>query len=373
MPHALRHLLDTLCTVSVEVDQQTLANPDNPLWNDLPTSAGVVLFNDPHGRPLLIRAIGDPRAFVRRRLDPDQSDDTPTARTDYAAITKRIRVLPTGHTLLAELLASIAEAALDLDAAEATARRLSGCVVRCDPTARLPMFSVQSLADLWRGSVSIGPHDALIGPFAGPKRARRWTEMVIDLFDLCRYDHLLAQTPSATACVYKQMGKCPAPCDGSEPLESYRERFRSAALFYGPAARAELDRCTQRMQEAASQLRFEEAAALKDRIAAIGSLDTGGPWEVADPLSTDWRIRASASRTGWTRLSSLSATALTLHHDIRAAQDHDPPFPDPPPPASAQLVTGPITWLLLDVLLERLRSGLAAGEQVQQATISSDG
>ena len=366
MSENLRHLLDTLCSVSMDVDPSVPA--DSVEWNRLPAEAGLVLLEDENQRTILIRAIGHPRAFVRRRLDPQPTEDAPPSRLDYAAITRCVRVIPTGHTLLAELLAPVAEVALDPSAARTTAARLSGCVVRCDPTARLPAFTTVALSHLWSGEQRLSPHDELIGPFATPKHAQRWTETVIDLFDLCRYNNLLAQTPSATACVYKQMGKCPAPCDGTEPLESYRERFGRARRFHGRQLQAELDRCTHAMRSASEQLDFEQAASFKDRCEAITSLKSGGPWEPGDALATAWHLSGPTSKSGWIRRSSLSRHGLLVFADQTGTPQEPDATPPPAPPPAA--VEGDMVWFLLDVLLDSLRKGLASGENMQQAELS---
>ena len=39
------------------------------------------------------------------------------------------------------------------------------------------------------------------------------------LRDLCRKHDILVQAPTGQACVYHEMGRCPAPCDGSMTLE----------------------------------------------------------------------------------------------------------------------------------------------------------
>jgi len=361
----LRHLLDALCTVSIEVDAPLQSGKLD--WSRFPATAAMLIFEDRNGRPILIRAIGDPRAFIRRRLAPSPVDELQTTRTDFAAVTSRIRVLPTGLSALAELLVPCAETALDPAAAVATAGRLSGCAVRCDPTARLPKFSTVGLSSLWSGEHTISAHETLIGPFTTPKHAQRWTETVIDLFDLCRYDNLLAQTPHATACVYKQMGKCPAPCDGSEPIESYRERFVRASRFFGDEARSESDRCTRSMQAASERLDFEHAAAVKQRVNAIESLRSGGPWEVGDLLASRWMLSGSASKANWKRTCSLDPSGFRILADRRSTPDE----PFHPQDRSAALIRGPIIWLMLDVLLDRLRKGLAAGERLEVRPMSN--
>lgn len=70
-------------------------------------------------------------------------------------------------------------------------------------------------------------------------------------------------------CVQHQMGKCSAPCAGGISRDEYMKAVDEARLFL-LGQRAELvNRIEQRMQRLAGELRFEEAAALRDRLARL--------------------------------------------------------------------------------------------------------
>jgi len=69
------------------------------------------------------------------------------------------------------------------------------------------------------------------GPMPDKHSTGRYLEMIEDAFDLCRYHHILIEAPDAKACVYKEMGRCPAPCDGTITMDEYRKTVRSAADF----------------------------------------------------------------------------------------------------------------------------------------------
>jgi hypothetical protein len=359
-------LFRSLCTVRLHFEPGCESPGDFCLR--LPTEAGVVFFEDKNGRCILIRGIGDPRAFVRRRLAPDPDD--PPARTDYAAVTRTVSVIPTGSTLLAEVLSAGLHASVDSDGAEAAAAPLNAAFVLCDPTARLPSFREVGWRDLWSGATTPTSHERVLGPFQSPKRARRWVEGVVDLFDLCRYDHLLAQTPNATACVYKQMGKCPAPCDGSEPIESYRARFRRAAACTGSMRSEEARRCRERMERAAAGLAFEEAATLKERLEKIESLDSGGPWAVCDLRDTLWQCSGPTRRRDWVRHWALSLDGLALFADREGTGEASTEmFAE----RGAEILGDRTVWLLLATLIEGRGRGLASGESVRQIVREADG
>jgi excinuclease UvrABC nuclease subunit len=114
----------------------------------------------------------------------------------------------------------------------------------------------------------------LLGPLEDKNAAGKLIEDVADWFDLCRYYHILVEAPRAKACAYKEMGKCPAPCDGSISMPQYRRMIEwSSRAIVDPN---ELIReQTARMQAAAKELRFESAAKIKAHIDSLSTLGKG--------------------------------------------------------------------------------------------------
>ncbi len=127
-----------------------------------------------------------------------------------------------------------------------------------DPTERLPRWLPRQTA-FDTGGVSIGPFD----------RRRRCADFIADLedvFDLCRYFHILEQAPDGVACAYFDMGKCPAPCNGSISLDQYRGMMHASLAFARGACDQRLAELQHRMHAAAQSLRFEEAAAVRQTL-----------------------------------------------------------------------------------------------------------
>jgi excinuclease UvrABC nuclease subunit len=99
-------------------------------------------------------------------------------------------------------------------------------------------------------------------------------ELAEDAFDLCRYYQVLIESPHGRACAYKEMGKCPAPCDGSVSMESYR-RLVDLSLQTLIDPRPMLRDQDRRMREAAADLRFEIAGKIKQHADQLGQLGKG--------------------------------------------------------------------------------------------------
>ena len=114
----------------------------------------------------------------------------------------------------------------------------------------------------------------LLGPIEDKHAANRLIELIESCFDLCRYYNILIESPNGKACAYKEMGKCPAPCDGSISIPQYRRMIEwSAKVLADPAEY--IRQQTHRMQTAARELRFEQASKIKAYIDELSQLGKG--------------------------------------------------------------------------------------------------
>lgn len=71
------------------------------------------------------------------------------------------------------------------------------------------------------------------------------------------------------ACLYYHIGLCAAPCIGAVDREEYRAIINELMEFLDGNYEEVLDEMRREMQEAANELRFEEAASLRDQIQAL--------------------------------------------------------------------------------------------------------
>ena len=70
-------------------------------------------------------------------------------------------------------------------------------------------------------------------------------------------------------CIEHEMKRCPGPCVGLVTQEAYRELLSGTELFLRGRSEELVETLRGRMEEAAASERFEEAARLRDRIAAV--------------------------------------------------------------------------------------------------------
>jgi excinuclease ABC subunit C len=81
----------------------------------------------------------------------------------------------------------------------------------------------------------------------------------------CRYSFEKRLRP----CIQHQIKRCAAPCDGRVDHEEYMRMIHEIRLMLEGKNRKLLDSLEKRMQSFSDELRFEEAAVLRDRISAI--------------------------------------------------------------------------------------------------------
>ncbi len=70
-------------------------------------------------------------------------------------------------------------------------------------------------------------------------------------------------------CVQYQMGKCPAPCAGKITRDEYMKLVDEVKLFLRGEKRNLIDSLRDKMQRFSDQMRYEEAARVRDKIKAI--------------------------------------------------------------------------------------------------------
>ena len=73
-------------------------------------------------------------------------------------------------------------------------------------------------------------------------------------------------------CIYRDIGRCVAPCSGAVSAEDYRARVRSAERVLDGNASETKEQIRSEMETAAEMLEFERAAALRDQLSALDRL-----------------------------------------------------------------------------------------------------
>ena len=277
-------------------------------WDALPAAPGVVLFESHANEPVAVLAGGDVRALVRSRLgEPDPDASRPM--TDLRPVTARLRAGRVGSAFEADLVWLRVAHDLFPEAAQVWVERHRVWRLCIDPGATPPKWIRTDRPMMELASA------AAFGPIATKDAAARAAEALDDLFELCRYPAELAKAPHGTPCMYKEMGRCPAACDGSEPMHAYHARLHEAMAFAGggDAARSALaETIEQEMTEASAGLDFERAARCKHRLESLAVLGKPAVRRMGRADRARWVFVTPTGRKGWARVFVAVGDAVAL-------------------------------------------------------------
>ncbi len=105
------------------------------------------------------------------------------------------------------------------------------------------------------------------GPYTDARLLREAVNLINSLFPIRKCRRL-----PKTACLYYHIGQCVAPCIKPDVEEEYDRWVREVRGFLGGGKKSIVEYLTERMHDAASELRFEDAQFFKDQIQALGTL-----------------------------------------------------------------------------------------------------
>ncbi len=224
----------------------------------LPSGGGVYAFIDSEGRVIQTLSTQSIRRSATRRLDPA---DTGKGRADIRAIARRICWIPT-HSVFESMWTYLR-----------VARRLSPDTYRKELAFGPVWFASICPEDpfpRWRvGKWAFTPGAIDVGPFERRGQCTDFVDTLQDAFDLCRDHSILVQTPHGEACVYKEMGKCAAPCDGTVSLVTYRGTLSESIKFARGDTSPHLQKLCTAMTRAADDRQYMQAAKLREQIERV--------------------------------------------------------------------------------------------------------
>ena len=110
------------------------------------------------------------------------------------------------------------------------------------------------------------------GPYMGATGVREVLDVLRGLFPLRTCAQPIRPGTTRRPCLHHLVGECLAPCAGLTTPQEYGKVVQEVIDFLGGKSDAVVDRLTQQMTQAAKEMRFEQAAMLRDRIRGVQSL-----------------------------------------------------------------------------------------------------
>jgi excinuclease ABC subunit C len=141
-------------------------------------------------------------------------------------------------------------------------------VFRDDKTYPFLMLSGHRYPRLGFHRGGLDPLNRYFGPFPNAGAVRESIQLVQKAFRIRTCQDSVFSNRSRP-CLLHQIRRCTAPCVRLIDEASYAEDVANATLFLSGKQDEVLDRLVARMDEAAAQMRYEDAAVLRDQIAAL--------------------------------------------------------------------------------------------------------
>ena len=284
---------------------------------ELPESPGVYQYFDETGKLLYVGKAKNLKARVRSywrmtpRLhpNPDQSPRilkmlSETASLEYLIVESEADALILENSLIKQL------------------KPKYNILLRDDKT--YPYIYLDEAADFPRfeltRKVVKGKKVRYYGPF--PSGGRALLEALYALFPLVQKAGCLR---GKKACLFHQIGRCPAPCEGKISPQAYRRTVEEAKAAIHDLPRI-LSGLRQRMQDLAERERYEEAARVRDQIEAIRGLEIHSEIDLAREEEYDiLAIEAGPERGVVVRLFMRGGKiAASSHAFFRRTEVYDP-------------------------------------------------
>ena len=114
------------------------------------------------------------------------------------------------------------------------------------------------------------------GPYTNVHSLRKVLKLLEWIFPhrTCNRKIPLDEIKYKRACIYYQMGKCPAPCIGKITAEEYAKTIKNIIRFLKGKNKEIINNLKKEMQQKAEQLDFEQAAIIRDKIFDIEKLNS---------------------------------------------------------------------------------------------------
>ncbi|MFC7330375.1 DEDD exonuclease domain-containing protein [Marinactinospora rubrisoli] len=314
------------------------------LAEDMPERPGVYVFEDARGDALYV---GKSRNLRRRVMSYFTASETRGRVREMIALAERVTPIVCGTELEAEVreLRLIAERRPPYNRRSRNPGRAVWLKLTRERYPRLAL--VRRVLD---------DGATYSGPFRSAREAELARDALHHVVPLRQCTHRFSPSRPVTACVLAELGRCGAPCEGRESPEDYAAHAERAERALTGQTASVVRALTGHIRELSAQLRYEEAAAHRDRLAALLA-GAGRAQRLTALARLPQLVAGRRGAAGWevcvVRHGRLAGTGLMRpgtdpHAFVRALVDTAetvPPGPGPAPRAGAAEMECVLRWL----------------------------
>ena len=341
------HTLEELQTFSSRVSPAQRRK--RHLAEALPHAPGVYLFRDDSSRVLYVGTSRDLRTRVRSYFT---ASETRSRMGEMVGLAETVTGIECATPLEAEVreLRLIAEHKPRYNRRSRFPDRVHFLKLTREPWPRLSMVR-RVIAD-----------DAdYLGPFSSRKTAEKCLAALHDTFPVRQCSDRIprdpSRSPTRSACVLAEMGRCLSPCDGSADETTYAAVVRQLRDTLLRRPDQVVEAINSRMAALAEDERFEEAGVHRDRLAAFVRAAartqrltalTRCPEVVAARREDDGRWAVHVVRHGRLAAAATIPAGADAHQfvrELRASAETVRPAPGPIPAATAEETEKILRWL----------------------------
>jgi DNA polymerase-3 subunit epsilon len=311
---------------------------------DLPTGPGVYIFRDAAGEALYIGRSRHIRTRVRTYFT---ASEPRTRMAEMVTLATRVDAVPCAHELEAQVreLRMIAEYGPRFNRRSRRPERALYLKVTKEAFPRLSQ--VRTLGK---------DGAAYLGPFGGTKDAERAAAAVYETVPLRQCGGRLSLSRLRPACVLKDIGRCGAPCDGSESKDQYAGHVAAVVQAVTRDVSAVVRAVSGRIDHHTRAGRYEDAALHRDRLASFlraalrvqrhTALSGAAELVAASPAGGGWDLAVVRfGRLAGAGSVPYGAAPRPYIDALRASAETVVPGHGPTPASSAEEVDCLLRWL----------------------------
>lgn len=234
-----------------------------------PDAPGVYLFKDGRGRIIYVGKARSLRDRLRNYLSPGKDPR-------LAALVRAARAVETIITR-----SEVEALVLEENLIKLNRPRFN---VRLRDDKKFPYLKVtvqESVPRVFATRLTRPDGAMLFGPYTAVRDLRRALKGVQRIFRLRTCRHRLPEQPPARPCLNLALNRCTGPCAGRVSVEEYRRQVRDVIEFLSGRSEELTARLEARMQAAAGEQNFEQAATLRDQLLSLREI--GKSRQVAYP------------------------------------------------------------------------------------------
>jgi DNA polymerase-3 subunit epsilon len=249
------HSLEELVTFTGRVSEAQRRK--RHLAEGLPHAPGVYLFKDAQGHVLYVGRSRNLRARVRTYFT---ASEMRSRMAEMVGLATQVVPIVCATSLEAEVreLRLIAEHKPRYNRRSKFPERMSWLKLTVEPFPRLS--KVSQVRD---------DGATYLGPFSSSRAVEDAMAALHEALPLRQCTTRLTVRRSRPACALAGMGRCGAPCQGSESVTEYGQHVAAAREAVEGLSHAVVHTLTSRIETLADDLRYEEAAVHRDRLHAL--------------------------------------------------------------------------------------------------------